>query len=241
MRALAVVGALLVLVTDPALAVEPAVSVLEELRQRAIRKTTGLVQGRVYIERARPNAPDDPLVGVGVLVVPRSEELLERLESVKQQARESMQGFRDAAPAVRAIVEEHERQLWQAGYPDAAVRTATDATGAFHAGLPAGAWLLVAERSVFLPVHSAKPSPAPTAIALDPLARYSTMAYQHFLPTARLAGYDAVSVWLRELSVDAGQTIALDLHDRGVWLSGVAEERETPRRVRFAPGGRGKR
>jgi len=235
---LVAVVALLVLVAGQAVAIEPSVSALDELRQRILRGVTGTVDGRVYIERARPNAPDDPLVGVGVLFVPRSDDLLERLESAKRQARESMRGFRDAAPTVRATLEDHELQLWQAGYPDTAVRASTDATGAFRADLPAGAWLLVAERSVFVPLHSTKPDPPRTAFSLDPLARYSTNAYQHFLPNARLAGYDAVTVWLRELSVEAGQRVALELHDRGVWLSGVIEETETPRRLRFAPTGR---
>lgn len=234
----AIVMAMVVLMSGSAVAVEPPVSALDELRQRAVREITGTVEGRVYIERAKPNAPDDPLVGVSVLIVPRAEDLLERLEGVKRDSRESMRGFRDAVPIVRAAVEDHERELWQAGYPDAAVRTSTDATGTFRAQLPAGTWVLIVERSVFVPIHSTRPGAAPSASTLDPLARYSTSAFQHFLPTARLAGYDAVSLWLRELSVESGQTVAIDLHDRGLWLSGVAEETEAPRRIRFAPGGR---
>jgi hypothetical protein len=58
--------------------------------------------------------------------------------------------------------------------------------------------------------------------------------YHHFLPTARVTGFDAVSVWLRDADVEPGQKVALDLHDRGVWLSGVMEETTFPRRVRFS-------
>ena len=230
--------ALLIGVTVPALAEPPSPAALEELRRRAVTKVSGTVDGRVYIERAKPNAPDEPLAGVGLLFVPRSEDLVEQLESLKRHARDSMKGFREAAPAARAALEDYELQIWQAGYPDAAVRVATDATGSFRAVVPAGAWLLVAERRVFVPVHAARAQGAPTASALDPLARYATIAYQHFLPTARLTGFDAVTVWLRELNVSPGETITLDLHDRGVWLSGVAEETDIPRRVRFAPGAR---
>lgn len=233
MRRLAVVGFLLLLVA-PALAAELSVRKLEELRQRP----RGTVEGRMYIERAKPDAPDAPLVGVNVFVLPHSDERLERLEVLKRQSRESMQGFRDAAPGVRGVLEAYEMELWEAGYPDAAVRTSTDATGAFRADLPAGAWLLVAERSVFVPVQQARSSGTPTAQGLDPLARYATSSYQHFLPTARLVGYDAVSIWVREVKVESGQTVNLELHDRGVWLSAIAEELETPRRTRFAPGGR---
>jgi hypothetical protein len=232
-RRFAVVGVLLVLAA-PAPAVEPSLRMLEELRQRA----RGTVEGRMYIERAKPNVPDDPLVGVSIFVLPHSDDRLERLEALKRQSRESMQGFREAAPGVRALLEAYEMELWEAGYPDAAVRTSTDATGVFRAELPAGTWLLVAERSVFVPVQQARGGGTPTAQALDPLARYATSSYQHFLPTARLVGYDAVSIWLRELTVESGQTVSLELHDRGVWLSAVAEEMETPRRTRFAPGGR---
>ena len=51
-----------------------------------------------------------------------------------------------------------------------------------------------------------------------------------------MTGFDAVSVWLREVDVDARERIVLDLHDRGVWLSGVVEETTLPRRVKIAPG-----
>ena len=228
------VVALLIVAVAPALANDTAL--LEELRQRATANKTGTVEGRLYIERPRPNAPDEPRVGAGVLVVPRSEDLLDRLERLKRESRESMRGFREAAPGVRAALDAYELRLWRAGYPDAMVRTASDASGAFRVTLPAGAWLLAAERSVFVPTQPPRSTEAPTASALDPLARYSAMPYQHFLPMARMTGFDAVTLWLRELTVSAGETVALELHDRGVWLSGVAEETEVPRRVRFAPG-----
>jgi hypothetical protein len=215
----------------------PSPSTLEELRQRGVRKVAGVVEGRIYVERAKPNDPDTVLAGVGVLVVPRSGELLERLDTAKRNARESVQGFRDAAPTVRGAVEAYEQRLWEAGYPDAAVRTSTDASGAFRAEVPAGAWILVAERSIFVPTTTVRPAPPPTAQVLDPLARYTTSAYQHFLPSAQLLGYEAVTVWMREIEVGPGATITLDLHDRGIWLSGVAEETDVPRRMKFSPKG----
>jgi hypothetical protein len=212
---------------------------LEELRQRAIRAVTGTVEGRVYLERRRPNEPDEALAGVSVIVVPRQRELVDRLETVKRQSRDSMRGFREAAPLVRAILEEYESELWRAGYPDAAVRTASDGDGVFRATVPAGAWLVAVTRTVFLPLDSTPPGAPPrTASALDPLARYSLSQYQHFLPTVRVTGFDAVSVWLRDADVERGQKIALDLHDRGVWLSGVVEETTVPRRARFLGGAR---
>lgn len=236
----AVVTALIVLVVGSGAgnAQEPSSAALAELRQRILRGTTGTVEGRVYLERMRPDAPDEPLVGVGVLLVPRSPDLLERLETVKRQSRESVRGFREAAPTVRAAVDEYESDLWQAGYPDAAIHTSTDGRGVFRAEVPAGAWLLVVQRGVFVPLQSTRSGTPPTATSLDPLARYSTSAYQHFLPVARLTGFDAVSVWLREVDVEPAQRVVLELHDRGVWLSGVIEETEVPRRVRFTGGSR---
>jgi hypothetical protein len=236
-RRLAALGAILVLFAGAAAALEPSPPALEELRQRRTRGVTGTIAGRIYVERLKPDAPDTALAGVGVLVVPRSDELLERLETARRQARESMTGFREAAPVARAAIDEYERRLWQAGYPDLAVRTATDAAGAFEVAVPTGAWLLVATHSVYVPTAPPSESAAPTAQAVDPFARYRSPSYQHFLPTARLVGYDAVTVWLRELVVEAGATLALELHDRGLWLSGVDEDHEVPRRVRFAPRG----
>jgi hypothetical protein len=231
-------SALLVLAAFQAVAAGPSESLLAALRERALRGMTAVVQGRLYLERTRPDSPDEPLVGVGVLLVPRTSDLVERLEALRRGSRESVDGFRGAAPGVRSALETYERQLWHAGYPDAAVRTSTDSSGTFRAELPAGQWLLVAERSVYLPVQSPRESAAPTASALDPLARYATTAYQHFRPTARLVGFDAVSLWVRELSAEPGQTVSLELHDRGLWLSGVAEDHDTPRRLRFSSGGR---
>ena len=241
MRRAAIAAALLLLAASGTLAAEPSASVLEGLRQRGLRGATATVEGRLYVERTRPSAPDAPLVGVGVLLVPRSSELLERLDTLRRGARESADGFRAAAPGVRAALEEYEQALWRAGYPDAALRTATDATGAFRVEVPAGPWILVAERSVYVPVHTGSSVAPPTASALDPLARYSTGAYQHFHPTARVVGFDAVALWIREVEAAAGNTVALELHDRGLWLSGVAEDVETPRRMRFTSGGRVKR
>jgi hypothetical protein len=240
-RAAFAAALLLLLAASGTLAAEPSLSSLEELRQRILRGTTATVEGRLYVERARPSAPDEPLVGVGVLLVPRSSALMERLDALKRGARESADGFRAAAPGVRTALEDYEQQLWRAGYPDAAVRTSTDAKGAFRIDVPEGAWILVAERSVYVPVHTSTTVAPPTASALDPLARYSTTAYQHFHPTARVVGYDAVSLWIREVEAGAGATVSLELHDRGLWLSGVAEDVETPRRMRFTSGGRSKR
>jgi hypothetical protein len=233
-----VAAALLVAAAGSALAQEPSLATMETLRQRILGGAMGILEGRIYMEGRKPNDPSEPLVGIGVLIVPRSATLLQHLETVKQQARESVDGFREAAPATRAAMTDYETALWRLGYPDVAIRAVTDATGAFRAEVPAGSWVVFAERSVFLPIQTKQAETAPSATALDPLARYSTSQYQHFQKVAKLTGFDAVSVWLREVDVAAGRTVALELHDRGLWLSGVVEETATPRRLRIVGGGR---
>jgi hypothetical protein len=238
MKRLTILAALLVAGAGPALAQEPSHATMETLRQRILGGATGIVEGRIYMEGRKPSDPNAPLVGVGVLIVPRSTELLQHLDTVKRQSRESIDGFRDAAPATRTAVDDYETELWRKGYPDLAIRAVTDATGAFRAVVPAGPWVMFAQRSVFVAIHSNRTQEAPSVSAFDPLARYSTSQYQHFQKVAKLTGFDAVSVWLRELDVETGRTVAFELHDRGVWLSGVVEETETPRRLRTGGGKR---
>jgi hypothetical protein len=216
------------------LAEVPRAGALEELRQRFFKGMTGAIEGRMYFERVKPGVPDRALSGLGVLVVPRTSELLDHLENLKRASRDSERGFRDAAPGVLEAVDEYETELWRAGYPDVALRTVTDDKGAFRLDVPSGAWLLVAHRSVFVKVHTPKAESQPSALALDPLARYATSQFQHFTPMSRMVGFDAVSVWLREIDVETRQTVVLDLHDRGVWLAGVVEEHDQARRGRLS-------
>jgi hypothetical protein len=46
-----------------------------------------------------------------------------------------------------------------------------------------------------------------------------------YRPHAKLEGYQAVTVWVRELTVAAGATATVDLTDRNGWFRGVVEER----------------
>ena len=239
MIGLALAVLLALLAVDVTSAQEPSRQALEALRQRGLSGAVATVTGRVYMEGRRPSDPDAPLAGLGVLIVPRSPDLMEQLEAVKRGARESVDGFRAAAPTTHAAFIDYETELWQSGFPDAAIRVVTDDRGAFRATVPAGAWIVFVERSVFVSLHAPRDQPPPNANALDPLARYSTAQYQHFHKIARLSGFDAVAIWLRDVDAEAGQSVALELHDRGVWLSGVVEETDTPRRMRAM--GRGKR
>ena len=171
----------------------------------------GVVAGRVYAESRKPTGPVQPMTGVTVALVPRSAALLASLERFKEDARASSKAFSAAAPAMRKAHEAYERELVQAGVPDLAPRLAVGADGTFRvADLPAGDWLLLAWRSDPVDVSAAK-------------ARGKEQnAFQ--LPE-RTTGYQAITIWLREVTVTGGETASLELTDRNEWFRGVIEEK----------------
>ena len=86
-----------------------------------------------------------------------------------------------------------------------------DADGTFRFDdVPAGAWLVLASYSVSTDVASSRINPKERLL---------------FPNISRLRGFQAVTVWLREVSVAGGNTVALELTDRNHWFRGVIEER----------------
>ena len=75
--------------------------------------------------------------------------------------------------------------------------------------------------------RSARGKPAPTRAAPREDAQKRAMERQRAELEDRL----------REVEAESGQRVELELHDRGVWLSGVEEELAIPRRVKFGGGG----
>lgn len=180
-------------------------------RRAAAVGALGAVRGRAWEERRAPDAAEQPLAGTTVTLLPRSGMLLARLEQIRARARDSETAYRTSATAIRRAREAYEKELWEAGAADLVRTTVVDGAGAFSvADLPAGEWLLIATRAVFVD----KPSPG-----LSPRERRT------YLPRLRLIGYNAVSVWLRELAVAGGETGAVELSDRNVWFTGIEEER----------------
>jgi hypothetical protein len=171
----------------------------------------GQVAGRVLAEPTRPNVPGRPFVGTTVTLLPRSPSLLRTFESLKQGARDSVQAFRDAAPAMRKAREVYERELLEAGLPDLTPLLQVDADGTFRfEDVPAGAWVVLAWYSVPNDVASARINPKERAL---------------FPTLTRLRGFQSVVVWLREVSVAGGNTVSIELNDRNQWFHGVVEER----------------
>ncbi len=205
--------------------VAPASFTADESLQRytdaARSVATGTVAGKVYEERAKPNAADRPLPGTIVILLPRSATVLEALTAVKAEARASIAGYRDAATTIRKVREAYERALWEAGGADLVMTTAVDADGRFRVdGIPEGAWILYASRSALVEKVGEPPS------ARD---------QETFVKRPQFLGYYRVSVWLREMTVAAGGWQTIDLTDRTVWFTGVAEDWDTVPKPRGTP------
>lgn len=180
-------------------------------RQAAQAREVGIVGGRVYEESRKPGGPVRPLAGVTVTLVPRSAGLLTSLERFKEDSRGSSKAFTAAAPAMRQAQETYERELLVAGVPDLAPRIAVTPEGAFRfADVPSGAWLLLAWHSAPVDVSAAK-------------ARGRER--QTYQLSGRTTGFQAVTIWLRELTVARGETVSVELTDRNEWFHGVIEEK----------------
>src|SRR5262245_46811243 len=116
---------------------------LEPYREARRTGALGSVAGRVIAEPTRPDLPGRPFVGATVTLLPRSPILMETLENLKRGARDSVQAFRNAAPAIRKAREAYERELLVAGAPDLTPLLQVDADGTFRFDdLPGGAWLI---------------------------------------------------------------------------------------------------
>ncbi len=197
---------------------------IERYRDAVASRELGGIQGRAYLERRRPSGPDVPLTGVAVSLLPRSEAWLLRLNAIKRGARDSMDAYREAAPAVRRAREAYEKALLEAGAGDLPGGATVDAEGRFTLeGVPAGPWVLLGVRSTYV-----SKAPQERPIAPGTPARQPALPFPFLVPD-KLAGYYAVTYWLRELTVTGGGVEPVELTDRNVWFTGVAENLQHPR------------
>lgn len=180
-----------------------------------------VLTGRVYEERRKPDAPDTPLDGTVLMILPRSETFLDTLETIKQHARDSMDTYRGAASAVRRAREAYETALLRRGGGDLAQALTVGPDGTFALpSVPAGDWVLVAAYTVF-----GKKAPTPTS---GRAAAVAATAGDRFIAQPKLISHSYVTFWLRELTVKPGDTATVTLTDRNAWLTGVLEDTETP-------------
>jgi hypothetical protein len=190
---------------------------VEPYRQARQTRALGVVTGRVYAEQRTLRVPARPMTGTTVTLLPRSEALLARLETLKAQSRESSTAYTAAAPAMRKAKEVYERELLHAGAPDLTPMVLVDGDGGFRIDdVPAGAWVLLAWYSTPVDVSTPKAKPR------EPRGPRERDLYQ---PQPRLHGFQSVTVWLREVSVRGGATVTVELTDRNGWFRGVVEER----------------
>lgn len=186
---------------------------IQRYQEAARSRATGIVLGKVYEERRRPSGPDVPLTGTVVTLLPRSPLLLAALESSKRDARDSLNTYRGAVPAIRRMREAYERTLWERGAPELVLATTVAVDGTFRIeAIPEGEWVVYATRSQFID----KPEPLPSA-----------NDQSLFLKRARFLGYSVVTTWIRELRVGAGTSETVELTDRNAWFTGVAEDWDT--------------
>jgi|SRR5205807_259967 len=183
----------------------------DSYRAAATSGSIGVVTGRIYEERKRPETPDHPLAGAAVIVLPKSADVLRKLEEIKRTARNSADDYRTAGASIVAVRRAYEKELWDSGAVDLVKATTVDADGRFVVpDLPAGDWLLIATHAVKIDKHTDVSASKKRGV---------------FAPGTRLTGYQRVMVWLREVTVSKGQSENLELSDRSAWFSGVVEER----------------
>lgn len=196
---------------------------IDRYRDAAAQHELGGIRGRAFQERRKPTGPDTPLIGTAVALLPRSETWLLRLNAIKRGSRDSLDIYRDAAPAVRRAREAYEKRLLEAGAGDLPQGATVDADGRFALeGIPAGPWVLLAFRSSTY----VRKIPQERPVAPDQWRERAPLPY---LALDKLAGYFVVTYWLKELNVVGGGVEPVELTDRNVWFTGVAEDLQSPR------------
>jgi hypothetical protein len=183
----------------------------DSYRAAAASGAIGGLTGRIYEESKRPKAPDQPLTGAAVTVLPKSADIIRKLEDIKRTARNSADDYRAAGPSIMALRRAYEKEIWDSGAVDLVKSTTADADGHFTVtDLPAGDWLLIATHSVKIDKHATVGPPKQRGV---------------YAPKTILTGYQRVTVWLREVTIENGRSENVDLTDRGAWFSVVVEER----------------
>lgn len=193
---------------------------IERYREAAGVQEIGAVRGKAFHERRKPTAPDEPLAGTAIVLLPRSEAWLLRMQDIKRGARDSVDAYREAANLVRGTREAYEKSLLEAGAGDLPQTATVDAHGLFTLDkIPAGPWVLFAYHQSFANREKRSPPPGPQRPGSRPTP---------FLVPDRVTGYYVVTYWLRELTVAAGAVDEVELTDRNAWFTGVSENRQGP-------------
>ncbi|MBI3637505.1 MAG: hypothetical protein HY216_15035 [Candidatus Rokubacteria bacterium] len=186
---------------------------IDRYRQASAAGAMGTIAGRAYEEPRKKTEGDRPLGDVAVTMLPRSDDFLARMSAIKERMREDAAFYRQSAVAVITARREFERALSAAGAGDLVRFGLVTPDGNFDVSVPAGPWIVMAHRAVFV----AKASPPPKL-------RYR--GHDVFAQDPRLLGYYTIAVWLFELTVEPGKAAVIDLHDRNVWVTAIEERRD---------------
>ena len=183
-------------------------------RNAARAGALGAVTGRAVATAPTPNPTVQPLVGMSVVLLPRSDDVVQRLAEIKAQTRQSVAAYRAAIADVRQLRDSYEAAVRAAGSPELIRHARLGPDGSFALDdVPAGRWLLIAEQA----------GPAKTRPTVPP-----KKGSDHFTPRPQLASYRGVTVWLVDVEVEAGVAEHVELTDRNGWLNGVEEQFVTP-------------
>jgi hypothetical protein len=183
----------------------------------------GTVTGTALGIGSSAASPPSPLAGLVVVLVPRSDALLDSLERVKRRSRDSVTAYRTAIPEMRQLVETFLQSARSSGDVQVVPRASVDEAGRFVLDeVPAGSWILLGRRAVYVD-RAFKDK------------RKETGTYQ---AQPRLIGYERVMVWLQAVTVEPGHGQSVELTDRNMWFEGVEEKTTVRGRTGTTPSRR---
>ncbi|HXJ79033.1 MAG TPA: hypothetical protein VMS64_10170 [Candidatus Methylomirabilis sp.] len=170
----------------------------------------GEVTVRALGDPSRPTAPPIPYQGVSVLLFPYSVPFDSEIDDVKAHFRDSLRNYMGAVADVVAARTGYESALVWGGGGELVRGEVSDAQGlARLTEIPGGEWVLLAWR------EESHPGKAPL------LKGRETKGFRD-IPLS--TGYSVVTYWWMRLQVRAGETTALELNDRNVWMAGIRED-----------------
>ena len=205
--ALLLSGGLAVAAADTAALIAPYLLARDEGRR-------GTVAGEAYAEPTRPSGPAAPYADVSVVLLPSTPALEAELDRIRVEIRESARAYLGSAERLRDAREGFERELVFSGGGELIRGEVSDAAGRFRfVDVPAGSWLLLAWRE------------APHAVSAR---RVPPRDVSGFIGNLEATGYAALEYWRLAVEVRPGESTAVRLHDRSVWVTAVREDKRTP-------------
>ena len=170
----------------------------------------GQVEGHAYGESRKASGTPTPYEGVSVLILPYTPDIDAQLDVIKAHQRDSIASYTDTHAEIVSVRTAYERDLLAAGGGELVRGSVADAAGVVQlTGVPEGEWILLGWREESHAIKGARVPPKDAS-------RYPD------LPVT--TGYGAVSYWRTRISVRPGETTAVNLSDRGIWLTAVREE-----------------